>query len=178
MLGVSTADGLGKADPLGLVGLTALTGLSEGDPGFCIGLVDGHVDVSHPELADASIRHVGDRASNPAAFPAIAHATFAAGVLVGHRGGMVPALVPRCTLLVGSIFGAAVQEGLPSALAADLAAALAMLVAVGAKVINVSAELLWPAPSSERRVSAAVVWVRLSPAGGIAPGRIGSWPYR
>jgi subtilisin family serine protease len=69
---------------------------------------------------------------------------------------MVPALVPRCTLLVGSIFGAAVQEGLPSASAADLAAALAMLVAAGAKVINVSAELLWPAPSSERRVSAAL----------------------
>jgi subtilisin family serine protease len=156
MLGVSTVGGPGNADPLGLVGLTPLIGLSEGDPGFCIGLVDGRVDVSHPELADASIHHVGDEGSNPPAPAAITHATFAAGVLVGGRGGVVPALVPRCTLLVCPIFGAAAQASMPSTSPADLAYALAMLVTAGAKVINVSAELLWPAPSSEQCVSAAL----------------------
>jgi subtilisin family serine protease len=156
MLRVSTADALGNVDPLGLVRLTELTGLSEGHREFRIGLVDGPVDVSHPELGAASIHHVSGGALDPLASAAIEHATFAAGVLVGRRGGVVPALVPRCTLLVGPIFGAAVQANGPIASPVDLADALARLVAAGARVINVSAELVWAAPGSEQRVGAAL----------------------
>jgi subtilisin family serine protease len=157
MLGAGVTDALGNTKPLGLVRLTGLTDLSEGDRDFQIGLVDGPVDVGHRELGNASIHHLGDIACRSrAATAAMTHATFAAGILVGRRGGGIPALVPRCSLLVGPIFGAAGCGNVPSASPADLASALARLIDAGARVINVSAELVRAMPDSERRVGAAL----------------------
>lgn len=156
MIEVSTAHAPGSADPLGLVRLTELARLSAGRRELQIGLVDGPVDVGHPELAGASIRHIGGVTPQPRDSNAVRHATFAAGTLVGRRGGLTPALVPCCPLLVGSIFGGASRGNVPSASPTDLADALTALVAAGARVINVSAELVSASPDSQQRVGAAL----------------------
>ena len=156
MTEVSAAHALGLGDPLALVRLTHLTGLSAGTPELPIGLVDGPVDTGHPELAGATIHHVGGAMPRPRDCAGAQHATFAAGILVGRRAGATPALVPRCPLLVRPIFTAEGQGTVPSASPADLADALTALVAAGARVINVSAELVSAAPHNEGRVRAAV----------------------
>lgn len=156
MIRMSTARALESGDPLRLIRLHELMGLTAGVPEFRIGLVDGPVDVDHPELDRALIHVVGDAMPVPPDSPAVSHATFIAGILVGRRGGPTPALVPDCVLLVRPIFGSRGTANLPSASPADLADALTALVTAGARVINVSAELLSPSPDSQRRVGAAV----------------------
>jgi subtilisin family serine protease len=142
MTEVSAAHALGLGDPLVLARLTDLTGLSAGTLELPIGLVDGPADAGHPELAGATIHHVGGAMPKPPDCAAAQHATFAAGVLVGRRPGATPALVPRCPLLVRPIFTAEGQGTVLSASPADLADALTALVAAGARVINVSVEMV------------------------------------
>jgi subtilisin family serine protease len=149
------ARALGPGDPLGLVRLTELTSLSTGTPDLRIGLVDGLVDTGHPDLAGAPVHHVGV-IPEPRDRAAAQHATFAAGILVGRRGGAAPALVPRCPLLVAPIFGTEGRGTVPSASPAELADALTALVVAGTRVINVSAELISASPDNEQRVRAAL----------------------
>src|SRR3954468_4583773 len=77
------------ADPLDLVGLTALMGHSAGRREIRIGLIDGPVALDHAELATDRIELVADADAPGAACTvpssaACAHGTFVAGILSGR----------------------------------------------------------------------------------------------
>ncbi len=60
-----------------------------------------------------------------------------AGILVGRRGSVAPAICPGCTLLVRPVFAEAAWPP-PEAAFGDLASALVNCIAAGARVINLS----------------------------------------
>ena len=96
------------ADVAGIdvVGLASLMQLTSGVPEVGVGLVDGPVVSGHPDLAGANLLFLGPflgTCTSPGG-KACEHATFLAGVLVGRRGSVAPALCPGCTLVVRPIF--------------------------------------------------------------------------
>ncbi|MCA1694670.1 MAG: S8 family serine peptidase, partial [Actinobacteria bacterium] len=145
--------------PLGLAGLPSLMALSGGRAGVMIGLVDGPVAVDHPALAKARIR-AAPKCTNACvrAHPSCAHGTFVAGVLVARRGGPVPAICPGCTVLVRPIFhaGAPGSRAMPGATAHELAAAICECIDAGARLLNVSAALVYSTPEGEHELTDAL----------------------
>jgi len=151
-------------NPLDLVGLVPLMTKTSGRPEIVVGLLDGPVDTTHPDLSAASVR--GVPGGCPAACTredstACRHGTFVAGLLAGARGGGAPGICPGCTFLVCPIFLEAPglsesPEVLPSTAPAELAAALIACVNAGACVLNVSAAFAQPAMREERELAAAL----------------------
>lgn len=134
-------------NPLDLVQLTALMGVTEGSAETRIGLIDGPVNSVHPDLTGASISEVKGRARGACALSesaACGHGTFVAGMLAARRGADAPAICPGCTLLVRPIFaeGARVDGAVPSARPGELAAALLECLDAGAHVVNLSVALM------------------------------------
>jgi subtilisin family serine protease len=126
-----------------------------------VGLIDGPVNASHPDLAGSNIQEIPGtlrgtcaRASSTACM----HGTFVAGILSARRSSSAPAICPDCTLLVRPIFAeAASADGdMPSATPAELAAAIVETVKAGARVINLSAALLQPSGKGERELVQAL----------------------
>jgi len=126
-----------------------------------VGLIDGPVNASHPDLASSNIREIPStlrgtcaRASSTACM----HGTFVAGILAARRGSSAPAICPECTLLVRPIFaeGESGNGDMPSATPAELAAAIVETVEAGARVINLSAALLRPSGKGERELVQAL----------------------
>jgi len=148
------------ADPLDLVGLTALMGRSTGRREIRIGLIDGPVMLGHADLAADRIEPVANARGAACASPssaACAHGTFVAGILSGRRGSAAPSLCPDCTLLLRPIFS---EQGsgtgrLPSATPDELADAVHDCVEAGARVLNISSALVRPSISAEPRLEAA-----------------------
>lgn len=141
-------------DPLALVRLSALMKLSAGRD-LVVGLIDGPVAVTHPDLADAHIREIS--ASTPAACTRIdsvacAHGTFVAGILSAKRDSGVTGICPDCRLLVRPIFpeNGAPEGDLPSATPSELSQAIIDCVHAGAHVVNMSAALGQPSAKDER----------------------------
>src|SRR5262245_30022359 len=138
---------LGNAvmDPLGLVNLSKLMNLTRGTPEISIGLIDGPVVVSHPDLVGESIREIHGKDSGACAIAsstACMHGTFVAGILSARRGSGAPAICPDCTLLVRPIYAEATHvESLPIATSQELAAALIECIGSGAGIINLSGAL-------------------------------------
>src|SRR4051794_11259418 len=96
-------DPLSTGDPLGLVGLTPLMGLTNGSSEIRIGLIDGPVARGHLDLVSDSMRQISgasDSASTQADGDARTHGTFVAGMLFARRGSAAPAICPDCTLLL------------------------------------------------------------------------------
>lgn len=157
------------SDPLRLIGLTQLTGLTEGDGSVVIGLVDGPVALDHPDLASENIREVsgnlGGRCSDVTSV-ACMHGTFVAGVLCARRGAAAPAICPGCTLLVRPIFAetTSTEEQVPSANAEELAAAIAEVVDAGARIVNLSVALIQPSARGERELQQALDYAALKGA--------------
>src|SRR5262249_19369970 len=89
--------------PLDAVRLTPLMEVSSGRPDLLIGLVDGPVDQTHPDLLVEHIRELpgtpGGQCINASSI-ACAHGTFVAGMFSARRGGLAAAICPDCTLLV------------------------------------------------------------------------------
>jgi len=144
-----------------LVRLAPLLELTSGRPEVVIGLLDGPVAISHPDLAAACIREV------PRGVPctctdlgsaACAHGTFVAGILCARRGSAAPAICPGCTLLVRPIYQETPRgDGqLPSATAEQLAAAIVECVEAGARVLNVSSAFAQPSTKGERELEQAL----------------------
>src|ERR1700744_3039587 len=93
--------------PLELVGLTALTARTKGDPRVRIGLIDGPVFTEHPDLLDSRLKYVsatGGITCKRTSSVACAHGTFVAGVLVASPSSVTPGICPGCTLLIRPIF--------------------------------------------------------------------------
>jgi hypothetical protein len=92
--------------PLDLVRLTPLIDRTSGRPELTIGLIDGPVVMTHPELANQHVREItgnGSAACTQANSTACLHGTFVAGILSAKRGSAAPAICPNCTLLVRPI---------------------------------------------------------------------------
>jgi subtilisin family serine protease len=131
------------ADPLSSVNLSELMDRTAGRPEVVIGMIDGPVMATHPDLS-LDIREIpGARASNcaSAGSPACVHGTFVAGVLKAKRDSQAPAICPDCTLLVRPIFAETPAAGPPNATPSDLAAAILDCVDAGARLINISAAI-------------------------------------
>ncbi|MGQ0574944.1 MAG: S8 family serine peptidase [Pseudonocardia sp.] len=116
--------------------------VSSGVPDVGVGLVDGPVDVDHPDLADANVRAVGggEFACARPDSDACVHGTFVAGILVARRGSAAPAVCPGATLLVRPVFRELSATGeAPAATPDCVGAAILDCVEAGARVVNLSA---------------------------------------
>jgi subtilisin family serine protease len=147
-------------DPLDLVGLSALMELTSGRAEVAIGLVDGPVDTSHPELA-APMRelrggHSGSCLLNDSA--ACTHGTLVAGVLGAARSSAAPGICPDCTLVVQPVFTEADPrvEQVAGTTPYALATALVETVDAGVRVVNVSSALVRRDGRGEREVERAL----------------------
>lgn len=147
--------------PLAMVKLTKLMERTRGRPEVTVGLIDGPVALAHPNLANAPIREIPGRTSAECIHTdstACAHGTLVAGILSGERGLAAPAICPGCTLLVRPIFEESEVNSGPTPRAApeELAAALIETVDSGARVINVSASLMYQSGKGERELQEAL----------------------
>src|SRR6266568_5756099 len=134
---------------LDLVKLTALMERTSGQPEMMVGLLDGPVATTHPDLEREHIREIPGSirgACTQTKSVACLHGTFNAGILCAKRGSIAPAICPGCTLLMRPIFLAATsgEEQMPSATPEELTAAIVETIDAGARVINLSAALLQP----------------------------------
>jgi subtilisin family serine protease len=126
-----------------------------------IGLIDGPVNASHPDLAGCNIQEIAGKlrgTCSRASSIACMHGTFVAGILSARRGSAAPAICPDCTLLVRPIFAenAGGNGDMPRATPAELAAAIVETADAGARVINLSAALLQPSGNGERELEQAL----------------------
>jgi subtilisin family serine protease len=147
--------------PLDLVQLTALMNRTSGRAEISVGLIDGPVLLTHPELASEHIREVPGKLRGTCARSdsiACVHGTFVAGILSARRGSTAPAICPMCSLLLRPIFSeaAALDNVLPSASPQDLAEAIIDTVDAGARIINLSSALAQPSPKGENKLEEAL----------------------
>lgn len=148
-------------NPLDLVKLTALMELSNGRPETVIGLIDGPVAIDHPDLAGENIRKIPGQLRGICTIGnsvACMHGTFVAGILSANRDSAAPAICPKCTLLVRSIFAEVtpVNGQMPSATPKELATAIIDCVTVGTRVINLSAALVQSSSQGQRELEDAL----------------------
>jgi subtilisin family serine protease len=147
--------------PLDVVQLTPLMARTSGSPDLRVGLIDGPVAVSHPDLVDAHIRTIPGRLAGTCASASSAacrHGTFVAGILGARRHSPAPAICPACTLLLRPIFAETTSGNgqMPSATPAELAAALLECIEAGARVINVSSALADASSTGQRAIEEAL----------------------
>jgi subtilisin family serine protease len=147
--------------PLDLVQLTALMARTSGRAEISLGLIDGPVLLTHPELASEHIREVPGKLRGTCARSdsiACMHGTFVAGILSARRGSTAPAICPMCSLLLRPIFSEATGRGkvIPSGSPEDLAEAIIDTVDAGARIINLSSALAQPSPKGEDKLEGAL----------------------
>src|SRR5437762_7897006 len=149
-------------DVLDLVNLTPLMEVTSGRPEIVIGLVDGPVVITHPDLAGENVREIPGRIGGTCARAkslACMHGTFVAGILSAKRSSAAPAICPGCTLFVRPIFSEtpADSELIPSATPEELAAAIIECIDAGARLVNLSAALAQvPSAKGERALGQAL----------------------
>lgn len=126
-----------------------------------IGLIDGSVDTSHPALMSDHIRAIPGTANSqciPGKGAACSHGTFIAGILMGKRGSIAPAICPNCTLLVRPIFtetGADKAE-MPGATPEELSQAIYDCVTGGVRILNLSAAIIHTSLKSQQELAEAL----------------------
>src|SRR5271166_1375921 len=147
--------------PLDLVQLTALMDRTSGRAEISVGLIDGPVLLTHPELASEHIREVPGKLRGACARSdsiACVHGTFVAGILSARRGSTAPAICPVCSLPLRPIFSEAAgrDNGVPSASPQDLAEAIIDTVDAGARIINLSSALAQPSAKGDNKLEEAL----------------------
>jgi subtilisin family serine protease len=128
-------NGTAVPDP-DIVRLAGVMAAGPGHPDVVVGLVDGPVDQTHDDLADARITTLPGSTAicQVRQSEACRHGTAIAGILVG-RGGVCPG----CTLLVRPVFCEAPPGGTCPALTPDeLAMAIVDVVDAGVRIVNLS----------------------------------------
>jgi subtilisin family serine protease len=146
---------------LDLVKLTALMDRTSGRAEISVGLIDGPVLLTHPDLASEHIREVPGKLRGTCARSdsfACMHGTFVAGILSAHRGSTAPAICPLCSFLLRPIFSEAsgLDNIVPSASPQALAEAIIDTVDAGAHIINLSSALAQPSPKGESKLEEAL----------------------
>jgi subtilisin family serine protease len=125
-----------------------------------LGLLDGPVALTHPDLVGANLREIPGKqgsTSAQASSAACLHGTFVAGILCAQRGSSAPAICPNCTLLVRPIFETtAASDQMPSATPEALAAAIIETIEAGARVLNLSVALAQPSMRGEYALEEAL----------------------
>lgn len=132
------------ADLLAAFGLSGLLRQSAGRRDVILGMIDGPVMATHPDLEGAHLVALPSSATACAATDSLAcqHGTFVAGILASRRGGAAPGLCPGCTLVVRPLFSEGVSgRSHPEVRPEDLAAAVIDTVDAGARAINLSVGL-------------------------------------
>lgn len=152
--------------PCDLVSLTPLMQRTSGRREILVGLIDGPIATSLPDLASENIREIPGKLGGTCAAASSAacrHGTFVAGILVARRGSAPPAICPECTLLVRPIFSeSASGNGLmPSATPKEVAAAIVDCIDSGARVINLSAALAQPSLRQEEELRQSLDYAAL-----------------
>jgi subtilisin family serine protease len=131
-----------------------------GSEGVVIGLLDGPVSTSHPDLAPARIRSVDDYSGVACTLTysdACAHGTFIAGILAARRESRAPAICPGCTVLIRPIFQETTRDGrMPTATPDEVAQAILESVGAGARILNLSAATGGPSTRAEPRLEEAL----------------------
>jgi subtilisin family serine protease len=148
-------------DPLDTVRLTPLMGRTSGRSKIRVGLIDGPVLLTHPDLARQNIQEVPGKLRGTctrAESAACLHGTFVAGMLCARRGSAAPAICPDCTILVRPIFPeVSLRNGdMPSATPGELAEAIADCINAGARLLNLSAALAEPSSKGQRELEEAL----------------------
>jgi subtilisin family serine protease len=134
---------------------------SSGNAKVTIGLIDGPVMLTHPDLALLNLREIsGWKAASCTDTNKMAclHGTFVAGILSAKRGSAAPAICPDCTLLIRPIFFSKTsgQEQMPSATPQELATAIIECIAAGARIVNLSLALAQPSLNAEQALTEAI----------------------
>ena len=134
---------------------------SSGNANVTIGLIDGPVMLTHPDLARQNLRDISDSKSTSCTDAnkiACLHGTFVAGILSAKRGSAAPAICPDCTLLIRPIFfgKSTEQELTPSATPQELAIAIVECISAGARIINLSLALAQPSLNEEQALTEAI----------------------
>jgi cyanobactin maturation PatA/PatG family protease len=119
-----------------------LTGLGPGqsamlgDPGICVAVLDGPVDLSHPCFAGANVRRLDTLVQDPAGpGPMSVHGTHVTSLIFGQPGSPITGIAPRCRGLIAPVFRDFDERRLSQL---DLARAIEQAVQEGAHVINIS----------------------------------------
>ena len=148
-------------DLLFLTRLQPIMKLSNGDPNIAIGVIDGPVNLSHPDFRESKIRTVKDSqfiACKNASSIACIHGTFITGILAAKRDGNAPAICPNCQIILYPIFkdnavtninfnnnnNIVNTDGIiifPTSTPKELSNAIIQTIDAGAKIINLSLEL-------------------------------------
>jgi subtilisin family serine protease len=147
--------------PLELVKLNLLMERTAGRPEVKIGLIDGPVLISHPDLAGRSVHEVPGKVEGTcsrASSVACVHGTFVAGMLMAKADSTTPGICPGCTLLVRAIFteNGSVEGRVPSATPEELATAIVETVNAGARVLNLSSAVVDPSAKGKRDIEEAL----------------------
>ena len=130
-------------DPLQLINLMPLMEATSGKPEIVIGIIDGPVESSHPDLKNARLKAVSSAFGlecTDLGSHACMHGTFVAGIICGRRGSYAPAISPNCSVLVRPIFSEETSwyKSYPKVPPNELAAAIVETVDAGARIINLS----------------------------------------
>ena len=126
-------------DPLQLSHLKALMEATSGNPAIVIGVIDGPVDLSHPDFQGTELAATSTARCETIDSLACRHGTFVAGMLSAQRGANAPALSPACRFFYRPIFcedtpGTVCPEVTPH----ELAEAMRETLQAGARIINLS----------------------------------------
>lgn len=145
---------------LQLVRLRPLMERTEGRSEIVIGLIDGPVSDTHPDLLANKIQQLSGTSAIGCTEPRSAvclHGTFIAGMLSARRGSVAPAICPGCTVLSRPIFLEAEQDVLmPSTEPEELAQAILDCLAAGARILNLSVALTEPSTNKEHAIEEAL----------------------
>lgn len=146
---------------LDLIKLTALMELTSGRSEIRIGLIDGPVQINHPDLAGENIRELPGGSGGSCArtnSAACIHGTFVAGILCAKRNSPAPAICPNCTLLVRPIFAETILENgaPPGATPEELATAIIDCIEADAHVMNLSVALAQQSSRGQRKLEEAL----------------------
>ena len=157
----AAAEGRNSTSFLELVNLLPLMQRTSGVPAVRVGLIDGPVDLSHPDLETRNIQPVMGQTFGVCSRTdslACRHGTLVAGVLAAHRGSLSPGICPDCTLLVRPIFAetGTIDPLMPTATALELASAIVATVDADAHVINLSASLVQGSTRGEHQLAEAL----------------------
>lgn len=139
-----------------LVNLGRLMRATSGSAAIVVGIVDGPIDASHPDLRAVRLRSIGRFARGGCLWSSSAacrHGTAVAGILCGRRGSPAPAIVPGCSFVSRPVFREqSGRRSWPNAGPGELAEALVETIDAGARVINLSLAVT----SGNRREDAAL----------------------
>jgi subtilisin family serine protease len=144
---------------LELVRLPPVMDLTAGSAELRLGLIDGPVEMSHPDLVTENVQMVNSGSGPGLVTPddrTLIHGTFVAGILFSRRGASALAICPGCSLLIRYIFSASENGGKLLTTPGELADAIIDVVNAGAHVLNLSVYLTHSFSATDRVVTEAL----------------------